>query len=639
MSIRTKILLPLLAFLALGAVAAGLIGALSFADHGAMAGLAENSITAGEASRSARDQFEAAEQVIAQVVGMTDFVDQPTIERRFRAASTTIAVELARLKTAALSKDMEDLTQRTIARFGQWQADAEVVLGLRKAKEIPTTELMSRHSRDLRASLGRAVALAGGDARSQVAAAGEAIKGRFWLVCGVAGALAVVGGCGAFWLARNLAQPLRDLVGNARRLAAGDVSVQLVALERADEIGEIARAVEVFRENVRAQTDAQAEAANQRNVSAEERRRNEESRAAAAEAQAHVVQAIAGGLTRLAEGDLTARLSGFPEDYERLEEDFNAALERLCETMEIIVQNSTTIHSGTDEISHAADDLSRRTEQQAASLEETAAALDEITATVRKTAEGANHARSVVSTAKSDAERSGTVVRDAVAAMSEIEKSSGQISQIIGVIDEIAFQTNLLALNAGVEAARAGEAGRGFAVVASEVRALAQRSAQAAKEIKALIQASGTQVSSGVELVGETGKALDRIAAQVTEINGIVAEIAASAAEQSTGLAEVNTAVNQMDQVTQQNAAMVEQTTAASHSLAQEAEKLTSLVGQFRTGQERASSAPSRRSPAPVKPRAAVPRAAARPIARPMTRGNTALAMKAEAADDSWEEF
>jgi methyl-accepting chemotaxis protein len=256
---------------------------------------------------------------------------------------------------------------------------------------------------------------------------------------------------------------------------------------------------------------------------------------------------------------------------------------------------------------------------------------------VKKTADGATHARQAVSAAKSDAESSGKVVQDAVIAMSEIEKSSSQISQIIGVIDEIAFQTNLLALNAGVEAARAGEAGRGFAVVASEVRALAQRSAEAAKEIKALIQASTGHVSSGVNLVGETGKALTRIVAQVSEIAGIVTEISASAQEQSTALAEVNTSVNQMDQMTQQNAAMVEESTAASHSLAQEAEKLASLIGQFTMGDVPAAAPrPAARRPAPAG------RPAQRPVraaARPMSRGNTALALAAEAAEESWEEF
>jgi methyl-accepting chemotaxis protein len=233
-------------------------------------------------------------------------------------------------------------------------------------------------------------------------------------------------------------------------------------------------------------------------------------------------------------------------------------------------------------------------------------------------------------------------VGNAVAAMSEIEKSSGQISQIIGVIDEIAFQTNLLALNAGVEAARAGEAGRGFAVVASEVRALAQRSADAAKEIKALISASTTQVASGVELVGETGRVLGRILVQVTEINGIVAEIAASAAEQSTGLAEVNTAVNQMDQLTQQNAAMVEQSTAASHSLAHEADALATLIGRFQVGGAATPATTERQSQAaghePIRPAPA-----AKPVRRSMLQALTGrgrnLAVKQAPAEESWEQF
>src|SRR5690606_31894959 len=221
----------------------------------------------------------------------------------------------------------------------------------------------------------------------------------------------------------------------------------------------------------------------------------------------------------------------------------------------------------------------------AASLEETAAALDEITATVNRTADGARQASRVVQTARNEAEASGAVVSDAVAAMTAIEQSSNQIGAIIGVIDEIAFQTNLLALNAGVEAARAGDAGRGFAVVASEVRALAQRSADAAKEIKTLITASGRQVEQGVALVGQTGQALGRIVAEVAEIDGLMSEISASAQEQATGLQQVNTAVNQMDQVTQQNAAMVEESTAASHSLAQEADVLAASVARFKVAQ------------------------------------------------------
>jgi methyl-accepting chemotaxis protein len=298
---------------------------------------------------------------------------------------------------------------------------------------------------------------------------------------------------------------------------------------------------------------------------------------------AKVIKSLAAALHTLSKGDLTVRLADrFSEEFEVLRTDFNTAVSELAAAIGSISDTATAMSSGAAEISSASDDLSRRTEQQAASLEQTAAAMEEITTTVRRTAEGASGAAKIVQAAKADAEQSGEIVRGAVSAMDEIEQSARQITQIIGVIDEIAFQTNLLALNAGVEAARAGDAGRGFAVVASEVRALAQRSADAAKEIKSLIRASTEQVERGVTMVGSTGKALDGIVLKVGEIAGLVTDIAASAREQATGLGEVNVAVNQMDQMTQQNAAMVEQSTAASHSLAQDANYLTNLVMKFK---------------------------------------------------------
>ncbi len=308
----------------------------------------------------------------------------------------------------------------------------------------------------------------------------------------------------------------------------------------------------------------------------------------------YAVTEIGNALTALAEGDLEQRIEHpFIPELDKLRTDFNQALGKLQQTMRAIAEDTQAVRSGASQITEASDDLARRTEQQAASLEQTAAALDQITTTVRKTAEGAVGARNIVTDAKLDAERSGQIVSETVQAMNGIEKSSREIGNIIGVIDEIAFQTNLLALNAGVEAARAGDAGRGFAVVASEVRALAQRSADAAKDIKTLIATSGRQVEIGVKLVAETGQALTRIVERVSQLNSVVADISASVQEQSTALHEVNTAINQMDQFTQQNAAMVEQSTAASHSLVKEAEELSSLVGQFAIGDTVATQSPA----------------------------------------------
>ena len=300
----------------------------------------------------------------------------------------------------------------------------------------------------------------------------------------------------------------------------------------------------------------------------------------------NAVEEIAKGLTSLANGDLTATIDKpFIPALEQIRTDFNAAMARVAAAIQNVSHNTDAIASGSAQIREASDSLAKRTEQQAAAVEETAAALEQITQTVNDSAKRAVEAGQLVARTKGGAERSGVVVKDAIEAMGQIENSSKEISNIIGVIDDIAFQTNLLALNAGVEAARAGEAGKGFAVVAQEVRELAQRSAKAAKEIKALINTSSDQVKAGVQLVGETGKALQQIVTEVQDIDRNVVAIVEASREQSTGLAEINKAVNAMDQNTQQNAAMVEESTAASHSLAKQAAALRELVAQFRIGQ------------------------------------------------------
>jgi methyl-accepting chemotaxis protein len=451
----------------------------------------------------------------------------------------------------------------------------------------------------------------------------------------VIGALALVGGVVvSVWLSRSkIAGPISILSDQMTDISGGNVRLEVSGVKRGDEIGGMARALNVFKENAVAKIRRDAEMDEERRQSQDAHRKAEEE--AIRKEREMVSASIGAGLAKLAAKDLTFRMTDdLPEAYRQLQQDFNAALGQLEAAMGNISEGARTIIATTQEISGAADDLSKRTEQQAAALEETTAALKEVTATVRNAADGAAHGAAIVGATKTEAEQSGGVVGQAVEAMGRIEKSSQEIAQIIGVIDEIAFQTNLLALNAGVEAARAGESGKGFAVVASEVRALAQRSAEAAKEIKSLISASSSQVVQGVQLVDQTGKALARIVVQFEEINRVVGNIANGAKDQATSLTEVNAALGQMDVNTQKNAAMVEETTAATHSLRREIEALEQKVDEFNI-----DSVPGGRSSrmAPAHRPSPVTRSALKSVAN--GSGSAVRKLASQTDQDSWTEF
>lgn len=392
----------------------------------------------------------------------------------------------------------------------------------------------------------------------------------------------------AAYTARSIVSPLDKLQRSLKSMAEGDLEGDRTLEGRKDEIGMLARAVASLRDAIAAK--AARDADNEARRAGEERQRIEAEaleREELAKQTDRVVEQLAAALQALADGDLTRQITTpFHASLDQLRIDFNQAVGKLRGAMQDVAHNASAIAAGAAEIRSASDDLARRTEQQAASVEETAAALEEITTTVTDSSSRAQEAGQLVRQTKENAEHSGRVVRDAVEAMGKIEASATEIGNIIGVIDEIAFQTNLLALNAGVEAARAGDAGKGFAVVAQEVRELAQRSAQAAKEIKELINTSNGHVRNGVALVGQTGAALEQIVVQVQQVDGNVGAIVQSSREQAGGLKEINTAVNAMDQGTQQNAAMVEQATAAAHSLASESSALFQLLSQFRIGGE-----------------------------------------------------
>ncbi|MDD7972409.1 methyl-accepting chemotaxis protein [Roseinatronobacter alkalisoli] len=401
----------------------------------------------------------------------------------------------------------------------------------------------------------------------------------FSVLAGVAFA-ALLGAAIAGVLSVTLSRRLAMLLQQTNRLAEGDLSLEIASSDGKGDLTQMTQALRVFKDNAVARRDAEEEARRTEAV-ANEKQEQERRR------QARVVRDIEDALTRLAQGELTHAIPSpendpFPAEYEELRTAFNTVASNLADTMSRIVGVAEQVRGGSEEITSAAQDLSGRAETQAATLEESAAALNELTESVRSTAALAKTAENMTRDNRMIAEEGTSIVRDAISAMQKIEKSSDQINRIIGVIDDIAFQTNLLALNAGVEAARAGEAGRGFAVVASEVRGLAQRASESAREIKGLISESAQQVEAGSSLVTRTGGSLEQILHKAKDVSDQASAIAIAAADQSSALGEINSGVNQLDQVTQQNAAVAEETNAAADSLQQQADILLSELSNFR---------------------------------------------------------
>jgi methyl-accepting chemotaxis protein len=504
------------------------------------------------------------------------------IQDRFKASST-----LLQKVSKTLSQDEIKTSIGQLLTLGQGDDSVFALRGRELAAAVRadrTVEENVRIQRELDQAVSALVSRT--EERMKVGTAqlmDELGRNRILLMIVAVISLIAAGAIGVLYVQRNLIRRLTSIGDTMRRLSSGETEITVGSVGDRDEIGDMARAVVVFQDDARERIRLEGQTVEQRRQAEEERRRNEEAQQQAAAEQAQVVELLADGLKRLSAGDLTCRLDdGFSESYRQIKDDFNAAVSGLQETIDAIAAAGHEVANAAAEISTSTTDLSQRTEQQAATLEETSASLEEMATVVKKSSDNVRQAHQFATETHDVANRGGAVVTQAVGAMAQIEESSRRIADIIGVIDEIARQTNLLALNAAVEAARAGEAGRGFAVVATEVRSLAQRSAQAAKDIKELITKSSAQVEGGVELVNCAGAALTEIVGSIDRVVAVVSEIATASAEQASGIDQVTRAMAQIDQATQQNSALVEENAASAKTLENQAAAMDERIGGFR---------------------------------------------------------
>ncbi|HEV7324355.1 MAG TPA: methyl-accepting chemotaxis protein [Bosea sp. (in: a-proteobacteria)] len=594
--IRTKIAIPMLVMGAIG-VGSAVYGALEF-------GKIEKTYSDLVSQRAAAilDSARAASAMgeivgnLYQAIAYPEFMKQNTTS--IEEVKTAYAASLQALVEAKISfpqraEGFDELSRRLQAAKSDID---QIIAQAARDEDLPALSIMSQLDKTISEIAGAAAKIndeikKDTDATSEVLAADARRVTMVAIGLSVAGTLLGLLG-GALLTGAAITRPLERLKLGMGQIARGDYGAQIEGQDRKDEVGEMARAVQVFRENglavqrLESETEAGRSAAERQRLAAEAERMN----AAAAQQrlaaeQAVVVRALAEGLTRLSQGDLSARVEGeVAEDYVALKQDFNAAVSHLAETIATIQATSVDVGSAAREINSGASDLSKRTEEQASSLEETAATTEQLAASVKASAQASRQAVQLANEATDVAVNGGAVAGQAVDAMTRIEQTSRKISDITSVIDEIAFQTNLLALNAAVEAARAGDAGKGFAVVASEVRTLAQRSADAAKDIKTLISESGAEVEQGVGLVRAAGEALSRIVEASRKVSATVSDISAAAAEQANGIDEMSQTVAHMDEMTQQNAALAEESAASATSLSGQIGRLNQLVSSFRTG-------------------------------------------------------